>query len=102
MHLISHSVCISTLRCHACRECIIAEIETRHKCPVCRKKLTAEGLREGVMPAEDDADAQAGQIGAAYRVEEVAGPSMRRHPGAYVVLFESKLNVLLNEVALFS
>ena len=57
------------------------------------------------MPAKDDAAALAGQTGTAYRVEEVAGPSTRRHPGAYYqrsVLFETKWNVLLNEVALFS
>ena len=82
------------------RECILAEAEERQTCPLCRAGITAEALREGVMPRDDEVIGQAGQESGAQ--EEAPGPSTQGHPGAHkqqLILFESKLNVLLNEVS---
>ncbi len=64
----------------ACRECILAEADARHKCPLCREGITAEGLREGILPGDDGVAGQAGQ--GADMKEEAPGPSTR--------LFESQ------------
>ena len=84
----------------ACRECILADIEVRQKCPLCRTAITAQGLREGVLPGTQDAAAAIVEEAA---VQDQAGPSTRRNPGGTYgsekrILLESKLNVLLNEV----
>ena len=63
-----------------CRECILAEAEERHKCPLCRTGIAADSLREGVLPGDEEV---AGQAGA---------------HSQQLTLFESKLNVLLKEV----
>ncbi|CAL5222943.1 g5380 [Coccomyxa viridis] len=65
-----------------CRECILAEAEEHHICPRCRTDIAAEGLREGVMPGDDEVIGQAGHA-----------------QKQQFTLFESKLNVLLKELA---
>ena len=85
----------------ACRECILAETEARHKCPLCRSGITAEGLREGVLPAEEVAASANGQGAGAEMQDEEPGPSTGGLQGADTLgltLFESKLNLLLKEV----
>ena len=87
----------------ACRECILAEAEARQKCPLCRAGITAEGLREGVTPGDDEVIGQARQGSGAQGDEEAPGPFAQGHPGAPNqphILSESKLNVLLKEVSL--
>ena len=75
-----------------CRECILAEIEVRHRCPLCRAGITAESLCRGVMPRVHEVLGQAGQA-----EEEVPDPGAHNQQLTY---FESKLNVLLKEVLL--
>ena len=88
--------------CSACRECILAVTEVRHKCPLCRGDLAAEGLREGELPTEAGAVKQEAAV-QDQADEGEAGPSTRENPGGFPcdephTLFESKLNMLLNEV----
>ena len=80
------------------RECILAETEVRHKCPLCRGELAAEGLREGVLPTEAGAVKQEA-AGQDQMLQDGEGPLIRRNPVIqHIVMFESKLNALLAEV----
>ena len=88
--------------CSTCRECILAETEVRHKCPLCRGDLAAEGLREGVLPNEELVLEQEAAV-QDHMEDGGAGPSTQGNPGGFPsnephTLFESKLNALLAEV----
>lgn len=74
----------------------------RAKCPFCRGDLAAEGLREGVLPNEEAVLEQEAAV-QDQMDEGEAGPSTRGNPEGFPcnephTLFESKLNMLLNEV----
>ena len=72
--------------------------EVRHKCPLCRGELAAEGLREGVLPTEARAIKQEGAV-QDQMPQDGEGPLIRPNPVVQdIVMFESKLNALLAEV----
>lgn len=70
------------------RECIMAELTVRDKCPLCRADLDVGQLAEGVLPGYDPNGA----------ADEAASSSA----GSSTVVSESKLRVLLEEVLLHS
>ena len=90
----------------ACRECIQAVAEERASCPLCREAITVDVLREGVLPAAEQAADAAVVAEQEAAVQEQGGLATRGNPGGYPdvydqprVLFESKLNALLKEVS---
>ena len=71
--------------------------ENTKSCPLCRSDITAEDLREGTLPAAEEAEAVADQEAA---MQEEAGEAAEDTSTAGCVLFESKLNALLDEARL--
>ena len=71
--------------------------ENSQSCPLCRSDITAEGVLEGLPPAAGEAEAVADQEAA---MQEEAGRATQDTSTAGCVLFESKLNALLDEVRL--
>ena len=80
--------------------------QERASCPPCQKAIALEDLREGVMPTAEHAADAAALAKEEAAVQNQAGPATRGNPqgcpSGYTeprVLFESKLNALLEEVS---
>ena len=75
-------------------------------CPLCREAITIEVLREVVLPVAEHAADAAAIAEQEAAVQDQTGPATWGNFGDYPgghdeprVLFESKLNALLNEVS---
>ena len=80
--------------------------EERASCLLCRKVITVRGLREGVSSAAEHGEHVAAIAEEDALVNNQGGLATRGNPGGHLVgcsepqvLFESKLNALLEEVS---
>ena len=69
--------------------------ENSKSCPLCRTDITADSMREGTLPPAEEAEAVADQEAA---MQEEAGEGTHDSSTAGCVLFESKLNALLDDL----